>query len=140
MIEKTDGDQQEGDIIFNLYTLSDGKPVLVFESFARNSYSLMEDGRFFYHGSSSAASSAFGLFSLPASETQLVCEEFWFSDIKPGTETEIGYYYNTSGLWEPEASEELTLSDEEFWGKETPFFEQVKSVGFRAFAGYGVEE
>ena len=122
-----------GNVLFNLYTLSEGEPVLVFDSFARNSYSLMEDGKFSYHGSSSAASSAFGVFSLPAGGTELECEDFWFSDIKPGTDMEIGFYHNTAGVWEVESSEELEISEEEFWemgGKAGP----LKAIELTPFA------
>ena len=121
--------------ILNLYTLSDGEPMLVFEGFARNAYSLMDDGKFFYHGSSSAASSAFGIFRLPAGGTALECEEFWFSEIKPGTDMEIGFYYNTEGHWMPEESEELEVSEDEFWTMHADLMAQAKMIEFTPFAG-----
>ena len=123
-------------IIFDLYTLSEGKPVLVFEGFARNSYSLMDGGKVYHHGSSSAASSGFGIFNLPAGGTELECEEFWFSEIKPGTETEIGLYHNTTGLWVPEESEELEATEEEFWNMNTDLMNQVRSIELTPFTDY----
>ena len=121
--------------ILNLYTLSDGEPMLVFEGFARNAYSLMDDGTFCYHGSNSAASSAFGIFRLPAGGTALECEEFWFSEIKPETDMEIGYYYNTEGHWIPEESEELEVSEDEFWTMNGDLMAQAKKLEFTPFAG-----
>ncbi|MBR5488148.1 MAG: hypothetical protein IKV72_00460, partial [Firmicutes bacterium] len=122
-------------ILFDLYALSDGKPVLVFESFARSSYSLMEDGKFWYYGSSSAASAGFGIFSLPAGSVELECEDFWFSDIKPGTDYEIGYYHNTTGIWAPEESEELTVLEDEFWEMDKELKGDLKSIELTPFAG-----
>ena len=123
-------------IIFDLYTLSEGKPVLVFEGFARNSYSLMDGGKVYHHGSSSAASSGFGIFNLPAGGTELECEEFWFSEIKPGTETEIGLYHNTTGIWIPEESEELEVTEEEFWSMNTVLMEKIISIELTPFTNY----
>lgn len=121
--------------ILNLYTLSGGEPVLVFEGFARNAYSVIGGGQFGFHGSSSAASSAFGTYVLPAGGTKLECVEFWFSDIKPDTDMEIGFYYNTTGQWDAAASEELTISEEEFWNLNGEIVERAAVLEYTPFAG-----
>ena len=95
----------------------------------------MKDGKFSYYGSNSAASSAFGIYSLPAGGTTLECEEFWFSEIKPETDMEIGYYYNTEGHWIPEESEELEVSEEEFWTMNGDLMMQAKNIEYMPFAG-----
>ena len=136
MVTKLSEGRAEGNIIYTLYTYADGEPVLVFESFARSSYSWLGDGKFHYYGSGGAANSGFGLFTLPAKGTELKCEEFWFSDVKPGTDTDIGYYHNTSGSWNAKESEELFISNAAFWEMETSFFEQGKDFTFTQFINY----
>lgn len=108
-----DENSSTGNSIFNLYTYVDGNPVMVIENHARSYYSFLGDGKFYYTGFSGAAHSGFGIYSLPANSEQLVCEKLWFSDLK--SETEIGYYTNTSGNWDIAESEELSISNEEFW-------------------------
>ena len=122
------------DIIYTVYTCSEGTPVLVFESFVRNSYSWLGDGKFHYYGSGSAYNAGFGTFSLPAGGTELVCSEFRFTDVKPGTDSEIGCYCNSSGSWEIEASEELEMSPEELWNLDAEAREQIKSIPYTSFS------
>ena len=133
MITEIDGDRAVGNILYTVYTWADGKPVVVFESFVRNSYTLLEDGMFYYYGSGSAANAGFGIFALPAEETALACEGFWFYDVKAGTDDEIGYYHNTSGSWNAEESEELSTTMDDFWVMSGEYSEQGREIVFTPF-------
>lgn len=124
----------EGNILYALYTYSGEKPVCVTESYVRDGYRWMDDGKFCYTGSGGAANSGFGVFSLPAGSTELACEDFWFSDIKEGTDTEIGYYHNTSGSWNAGESVELAVSNDDFWEMEEELLAQVKNFEMTRFA------
>lgn len=126
----------EGSILYALYTYSGEEPVCVTESYVRDGYRWMGDGKFCYNGSGGAANSGFGVFSLPAVNTELVCEDFWFSDIKEGTGTEIGYYHNTSGSWNAGESVELAVSNDDFWEMEEELLAQVKNFEMTRFAEY----
>ena len=126
----------EGNILYALYTYSGEKPVCVTESYVRDGYRWMGDGKFCYTGSSGAANSGFGMFNLPEGSTELSCEGFWFSDITEGTETEIGYYHNTSGNWNAGDSEELSVSNDEFWEMEEELLAQVQNFEMISFAEY----
>lgn len=57
-----------GSVIYDLYTLSDGQPVLVLSGGERNAYFILEDGRILNQGSSSAASSFTACFRLEGTE------------------------------------------------------------------------
>lgn len=129
-----DSDTDEGNLIYTLYTCADDRPVHVFESFARSSYTWLGDGKFFYFGSSGAANSGFGVFFLPPEGTELECENFWFSDIKPGTEDEIAYYNNQSGSWKADESEELDISQDEFWDIEEELRGSTQKIELTQFA------
>lgn len=62
-----------GSVIYDLYTLSDGQPVLVLSGGERNAYFILEDGRILNQGSNSAASSFTACFRLEG--TELVPEQ-----------------------------------------------------------------
>ena len=113
------------------------KNLLLFLFRQISKYSIvLDDGKFCYTGSSGAANSGFGMFNLPEGSTELSCEGFWFSDIKEGTETEIGYYHNTSGNWNAGDSEELSVSNDEFWEMEEELLAQVQNFEMISFAEY----
>ncbi len=63
------------------------------------------DGGFYYN--------SFGEFRLNKDYTEFVCYDFYFTDEKePGV---MGYYHNTTGMTDPEESEELDIDDKRFW-------------------------
>lgn len=115
------GDIQGKDIpdlgtqIYTAYTISDGEPRLVFEGWYRNSYRYSGAGGFFYEGSASAASSAFGTYRLLPDGTSLSCEDFYFTDWSDESFSEIGVYHNTSGEWDKTVSEKMDITEEELW-------------------------
>lgn len=101
--------------VLALYTAVDGAPLLTFEGVARSSYAWLGDGRFLYRGSAGMGYSLFGVYALSADGAELVCEDLWFTWEKEESADGVGYYHNTTGLWDPEQAEELDLTAEEFW-------------------------
>ena len=101
--------------VLALYTAVDGDPLLTFEGIARSSYTWLGNGRFLYRGSAGAGYSLFGVYALSLDGTELVCEDLWFTWEKEGSADGLGYYHNTTGIWDPEQAEELDLTAEEFW-------------------------
>ena len=96
----------------------------------------MEDGRFFNIGSAGAAYTIFGTYTLSPDGTALVCQDYYVTYEKDESFTEIGFYHNTDGVWDPALSEELELSDDAFWALETELESQVRPMTFTPFSAY----
>lgn len=103
------------DEIYALYTLVEETPVLCFEGYARNMYYLLEDGSIYNLSSTGAMYSAAAVYTLSEDATALVCKDFYFTCEKDDRFEEIGVYYNQTGEWDKEVSQETELSSEQFW-------------------------
>ncbi len=101
--------------IYALYALTGDAPSLLFESWSRNAYRWLGEGRFFYYGSGGAAYSAFGTYALSESAEALNCEDFYFTDVAADDPEKILYYHNQSGVWDPAEAELLEIGDDAFW-------------------------
>lgn len=129
-------------ILYAAYTCQDNTPVLLFSGWYRNAYYYLGDGRFLNCGSNSAASSLYATYVLKPGETELTCEDYWFSE---GIWTEDGevatrYYHNTTGEYSTETSEKVDMTDEEFWQKEDDLATGIKKLPLISFADYGVKK
>ncbi|MGN0341848.1 MAG: hypothetical protein ACI4DO_03555 [Roseburia sp.] len=129
-----------GNSIYAGYTIVDGEPCLIFEGWARNSYQYMGDGEFYYYGSGGAMYSIFGTYTISPDGTSLICNDYYFTYEKDESFTEIGFYHNTSGDWDTSVSEELDVTDEEFWGIETELESQVEGIELTPFSQYNDAE
>lgn len=114
--EKRDGIGY-GDLVYAVYTCHNDTVSLAFEGAYRSSYHYKGDGTFFYRGSSGAMYSIFGSFTLQPDGKSLKCNDYYFTYEKDETFTEIGFYHNTKGISDKEQSEELDITEDEFWGK-----------------------
>lgn len=106
--------------LYSVYTVSGGKAVLAFSGTYRSGISLMDGGRIFSYGSESAAASYFGEYELGADGGRL-CVDFYFSEGKNEELTESGYYHNTTGETDAASSEELDMTEDEFWSVEKEY-------------------
>ncbi|MCR4584831.1 MAG: hypothetical protein K5686_03825 [Lachnospiraceae bacterium] len=98
--------------VYGCYTCRDDEPVVIFEGMTRSTFRWSGNGVFNYFGSGGAMFSLFGTCHLDKDGTQ-VWDDFYFSDEKEdGT---LGFYHNTSGVCDAALSEELNISDVEFW-------------------------
>ena len=97
---------------FEVYTVKDGEPYPVFEGWARSNYSWMGDGHFYYLGSNGAMSTLMGENHLCKDGTEIVWDDFYFTEEK--ADGEIGYYHNTTGIYDTEKSEELSAFEDSF--------------------------
>lgn len=107
--------REYGTYLITLFTLANGKPQLVFGEVGDGGYAYLEDGRFFYSGYHSASEIGQGFYHLTDDGTALVCEEFYFVRILDGDESDVTVYYNTTGSWDIEDSQETDMSLKEFW-------------------------
>ncbi|MBR1472523.1 MAG: hypothetical protein IJ600_12900, partial [Lachnospiraceae bacterium] len=101
-------------VVYGGYSIAEGAPCCFLDGYARSSYQWMGDGSFYYFGSGGASNSLFGECSLGADGKELVWKDFYFSEERNGKPV---YFHNTTGETDMQKSEELKISDEEFWGK-----------------------
>lgn len=130
------GDGCYGNEIYAVYTCSSGTPTLSFEGWYRNRYRYTGNGSFFYQGSGGAMYSMFGSFILTVDGTGLSCNDYYFTFEKDESFTEIGFFHNTTGEWDTAVSEELSITDEQFWQKEAEYESLVQNIALTAFSAY----
>lgn len=122
--------------IYALYTLVDGKPFYVFEGWARNRYCILEDDTIYNAGSNGAMYSIFGTYNLAKDGKSLVCKDYYFTYEKNDDFTEIGFYHNTTGEWDKSVSEEMDITDGEFWALEEDTYTKNKKLELTSFEEY----
>jgi len=96
---------------YALFTLQDDEPVLTLTGWYRNAYFYHGDGRFYNQGSNGAMYSIYGLYKLSPDGLNLDCEYYIFTYERDQSQTEIGYYYNTTCKDDKAVS--IELSEEE---------------------------
>lgn len=124
-------------VIYALYTCRNGVlPVLNFTSMYRNGYTMIGEGRFLYFGSNGAIYSIFGDYEILPDGTSLICRDFYFTYEKDPDLMEIGFYHNTSGVYNKDDSEELKISDEQFSEIFNSLKNREKKIKFTPFSEY----
>lgn len=125
-----------GNVIFAAYTCVDESPQLSFEGSARSCYRYIGEQDFLYQGSNGAMYSIFATYSLSPDGTKLSCNDYYFTHEKNGQLDDIGFYHNISGKWDPSMSEELSLSDDEFWQIESDLMDRIQNLELTPFSKY----
>lgn len=100
--------------IFSVFTITEGKPKCVFEGWSRSDYRWMGDDQFYYFGSGGVSTSLFGENHLCKDGTEIVWDDFYFTD--ENQDGGIDFYYNTTGMYDTEQAQKLDMSDSEFYG------------------------
>lgn len=129
-------DSNSGKEIYAVYTCQNDTPICTLSGWSRSAYTSMGDGRFLYQGSGGAIYSIFGTYTISPDGTSLICEDYYFTCEKDETFSEVGFYHNTSGEWDKDASEELNLPEEEFWKIQNDLAEQTENVPMMPFSAY----
>ena len=112
--------REYGGEIYALYTLVDNEPELVLEGWSRNSYIYVNayvggSSCFYNRGSSSAAESNLGIFTLSRNGQELDWQWFYFTYAEEGDLDNVTVYANTTGSMEPEESEPVSITLEEYY-------------------------
>lgn len=122
----------KGSEILALYTYKNNTPVFVFEGMTKSAYFLMDDGSIFYQGADGAARSIFASYKLNGAD--LICNDYWFTDITDYNSYETGYFHNTSGKLDASESEKLDVSEDEFWAKQSELIEKKVQTDLTPFS------
>ena len=121
--------------IYALFTIKDSKPYYVLEGRSRSSYALIEGGKLYYHGSNGAAYTIFGTYELKA-DGELACTDYNFSYERSNDYTDIGFFHNTTGVYEKAASEEMNITDDEFRAMEEKLGNKTVKLDFISFRNH----
>ena len=133
---ETSPDGSDIGVILNGYTCKEHSPVVFLTGWGRNRYSWLGENRFFNTGSSGAMYSIFASYHLSKDGTELVCEDYYFTHEKDETFQEIAIFHNQTGAWDVDVSEELSISDEEFWKLMNDYEAQCVPMELTPFADY----
>ena len=129
-------DTSSDNSIYAVYTYINNAPQFVFEGWARNRYMLLDDGRIYNESSGGAMYLIFGTYKLSNDGTALECEDYYFTYEKDDTFKNIGFYHNTSGIWDRDASEELNISEDEFTKMQQDFENKIRKIEVTPFSQY----
>ena len=125
-----------GNEIYAVYTSINDAPHLSFDGWSRSSYRYLGENNFFNQGSNGAMYSIFGTYSISPDGKALSCTDFYFTYEKDENFEEIGFYHNTTGEWDTSVSEELKITDQEFWQIETELQNKIQCVDLIPFSAY----
>ena len=121
------------------YTLAEDTPVLLFEGSARSAYSLMDDGSLFYYGSGGAMYSIFGE-AVVNDNSALEWVDYYFTHETDETMTEIGFFHNNSGEWDPLVSEQLDTDADAFFAMQDGYGKRTVELDDTKFAELSIEQ
>lgn len=98
--------------LYGAFTYKGGSPEPLFEKQKRNTYALTDTGTLYFYGSDEVAYHIVAEYQL--TEEGIVCVDFYFTYPKYGDINDIEFYHNTTGEWDPEVSEKVDMTIEQF--------------------------
>ena len=127
--------------ILTMYSLLDGKPVLVIDGWARNRYYLLNDGTFYNEGSGGAAYTIFATYRMAADGVSIEVIDYYFSDYRDDSFKEYwlaegnwGWFHNTTGVHKKDESEWMEFENEDVpWEMMENYIAQVKQLDLTFF-------
>lgn len=134
--KKQENGEYKSEDILALYTISDDevKPVIIGSS--RDSHCYLGDGKFYNLRSLGGLYYANGVYKLSKDAQKMEYIDFYFSDEKELSSGIITYYHNNTGVMDKSVSEELNISEDEFWKIDEKFLKQAKPLKFTLFSDY----
>lgn len=123
----------EDDTLYAVYTGDQGEPVLMLEGYCRNRCYYVGRGRFFCSGSASALNSILAAYTLSEDGLELVCEDFYFTDESADDMMDVAFFHNTSGVMDPDVSEQLDMDYGGFFAIEDKWMAQVRTIELTPF-------
>lgn len=136
--EQESGVSYSGSIVQAVYTLADGEALNILEGWGRNRYDWTDVGHFFNRASAGAAHYILADYKLSKDGRGLDCDGYWFTyDQENGDAVQLQHYYNTSGAWDPAASEQI--SADEFQSAEAKLEKKIAMLPLTPFSQYESE-
>lgn len=126
VVDSGDAEYMVKQMIYSLFTISDGEVVNLLEGWPRNAYYYAGDGKFTTTQSGGAAYSGFGEFSFAPISNEIIWDDFYFSDLDDDLNSI--FFHNKSGSWEINESEPYDAEDEEFWALYDTYSEKATEI------------
>jgi hypothetical protein len=98
--------------LYGAFTYKGGSPEPLFEKQKRNTYALTDTGTLYFYGSDGEVYHILAEYQM--TEAGIVCIDFYFSYPKYGDVNNIEYFHNTTGEWDPNVSEKVDMTYEQF--------------------------
>jgi hypothetical protein len=109
----TDASASTKNEIYAAYSHDGDHATLLFEKQAQNTFALTNTNTYYFYGSDGTNYNIIAEYEI-GENGRLTCKDFYFTYPKSEAANGFAYYHNTSGKWDPEVSEELNMTAEEF--------------------------
>ncbi len=144
LIDDNGNEKCAGTRILAAYTLKDNSPTLIFEGTVRNRYYLLTSGLIYNEGSSGAAYSIFGTYTLEPFSDSLTVKNYYFTSPIDNNYDNIGFFENRTGSMKIDESEKFKGPEKKFWQIQTDLSKKITESELKPFevfsAGDGTEE
>lgn len=140
-IERSDAEeweQQYQGTIYAVYSCENDKPKCVINGWSRNNYWFIEENRFFNEGSGGAMYTSLGACKLAGDGSDIQWEDFYFTD--EIVENEIGFFYNTTGVYDKNKAVQMDITADEFWAIEEDYLARRATPELTPFSQYHFNE
>ena len=97
--------------IYAAYTFDGDLAVPLLEKQKRNTFALTDTGTLYFHGSDGEAFHIVAEYEITVDG--IVCKNFYFSYPKFGDINDLEIFHNTTGQWDPKASEKVDMTLEQ---------------------------
>lgn len=124
-----------GSDIYAVYTLVNNKPLRAFEGSLKNRLTFLRDDRLFLQATSSAVNHMFGAYVL-APTGEPACIDYYFSSFDEQNPAQPGFYHNTDGRQDKQASEKLNVTAEEFFLRSEIYTREAAQMEFIPLKNY----
>ncbi len=101
---------------------------IVVEGWGRNRQYLLDTGEFYNEGSAGATEGCFGTYRLSYDGTKQEWIDFYFSTEVNG---KVGFYHNTSGVWDIKVSEILDIDEAKFFDLQRSYQEKIIDIDLK---------
>lgn len=144
LIDDNGNEKCAGTRILAAYTVKNNTPTLIFEGASRNRYYLLTNGIVYNEGSSGAAYSIFGTYTLEPLSYSLTAKNFYFTSPIDNNYNNIGFFENRTGSMEIDESIRFNGTESDFWQIQTDYSKRIAESELKPFevfsAGDGTEE
>lgn len=131
-----EGDDGVKNEIYAAFSHDGHELIPLFEKQKRNTFAFTDTGTFYFYGTDGVKYYILAEYEL-TEEGELSCIDFYFTYPKNGDGKNFGYYHNTSGEWDPEVSEEISLTPEAFEKLRSDLAKRTKPIDDVKFSEVG---
>ena len=133
------GESDQQGYILGGYTVKDDELICFFDGMTHCTYQWMGEDHFYYLASLSATITMIGQNHVSGDATELIWDDFYFSDDADGKE-ELSIYHNTIGAYDVASSEKVDMTEEEFYSIGDTYQSKCKMLSWTSLSSVKVQE